>query len=115
MDKPVSESAKHGGDALAGAAVPVVDYEALARNIARLIEEGGKALAAYMKPREQGKIKEDLAEDVTDIVKTMGRVTEYWMADPKRALDNQTTLGPAYPDLWAACVRGLGGGGRPPA
>ena len=114
MDKPVSESAKHGGDALAGAAVPVVDYEALARNIARMIEEGGKALAAYMKPREQGKIKEDLAEDVTDIVKTMGRVTEYWMADPKRALDIQTSLGRAYLDLWAGAVRRLAGEAAPP-
>jgi len=114
MDKPVSESAKHGGDALAGAAVPVVDYEALARNIARLIEEGGKALAAYMKPREQGKIKEDLAEDVTDIVKTMGQVTEYWMADPKRALDIQTSLGRAYLDLWAGAVRRLAGEAAPP-
>jgi len=114
MDKPVSESAKHGGDALAAAAVPVVDYEALARNIARLIEEGGKALAAYMKPREQGKIKEDLAEDVTDIVKTMGQVTEYWMADPKRALDIQTSLGRAYLDLWAGAVRRLAGEAAPP-
>jgi len=114
MDKPVSESAKHGGDALAAAAVPVVDYEALARNIARMIEEGGKALAAYMKPREQGKIKEDLAEDVTDIVKTMGRVTEYWMADPKRALDIQTSLGRAYLDLWAGAVRRLAGEAAPP-
>ena len=114
MDKPVSESAKHGGDALAGAAVPVVDYEALARNIARLIEEGGKALAAYMKPREQGKIKEDLAEDVTDIVKTMGQVTEYWMADPQRALNIQTSLGRAYLDLWAGAVRRLAGEAAPP-
>jgi len=114
MDKPVSESAKHGGDALAGAAVPVVDYEALARNIARLIEEGGKALAAYMKPREQGKIKEDLAEDVTDIVKTMGQVTEYWIADPQRALDIQTSLGRAYLDLWAGAVRRLAGEAAPP-
>ena len=114
MDKPVSESAKRGGGALAAAAVPVVDYEALARNIARLIEEGGKALAAYMKPREQGKIKEDLAEDVTDIVKTMGQVTEYWIADPQRALDIQTSLGRAYLDLWAGAVRRLAGEAAPP-
>jgi len=114
MDKPVSESAKHAGGAPAAAAVPVVDYEVLARNIARLIEEGGKALAAYMKPREQGKIKEDLAEDVTDIVKTMGQVTEYWIADPQRALDIQTSLGRAYLDLWAGAVRRLAGEAAPP-
>ena len=31
-----------------------VDVEAFARNLARMIEQGGKALAAYMKPREEG-------------------------------------------------------------
>ena len=45
MDKPTNETAKVGN----------VDVEALSHNIARLIEEGGKALAAYLKPREEGK------------------------------------------------------------
>ncbi|HEX2537752.1 MAG TPA: hypothetical protein VHL13_05660, partial [Pseudolabrys sp.] len=40
-------------------AMTSVDYEAMARNAARFIEEGGKALAAYMKPREEGRIKPD--------------------------------------------------------
>ena len=31
-----------------------VDVEVFARNIARMVEEGGKALAAYLKPREDG-------------------------------------------------------------
>jgi polyhydroxyalkanoate synthase len=114
MDKPVSETAKQVAGAPAEPPIAAVDYEALAHNIARLIEEGGKALAAYMKPREQGKIKEDLAEDVTDIVKTMGQVTEYWMADPQRALDIQASLGRAYLDLWAGAVRRLAGEPAPP-
>ena len=29
-----------------------VDVEEFSRNFARLIEEGGRALAAYLKPRE---------------------------------------------------------------
>jgi poly[(R)-3-hydroxyalkanoate] polymerase subunit PhaC len=102
MDKPVSEPAKTD-------ALPAVDYEALARNIARMIEEGGRALAAYMKPREQGKVKEEFAEDVTDIVKTIGQVTEYWMGDPQRALELQVSLGRAYLDLWASAVKRLAG------
>jgi polyhydroxyalkanoate synthase len=114
MDKPVSETAKTASAPPTVPALPSIDYEALARNIARLIEEGGKALAAYMKPREQGKIKEDLAEDVTDIVKTIGQVTEYWMADPQRALDIQTSLGRAYLDLWAGAVKRLAGEPAPP-
>src|ERR1700693_5337580 len=44
-----------------------VDVEVLAHNLARMIEEGGKALAAYMKPREEGKVKDEQAETVTDV------------------------------------------------
>src|SRR6478609_2524278 len=105
MDKPVSAAKQD---------LPAVDYEALARNIARLVEEGGKALAAYMKPREEGRIKEDLAEDLTDIVKTIGKVTEYWMAEPQRALELQANLGRAYLDLWAGAVKRLAGEHVPP-
>ena len=85
------------------------DAEALSRNIARLIEEGGKALAAYLKPREEGKIKGELSEDITDVVKSVGRVAEYWMSDPQRALELQTSLGRAYLDLWASTVKRMAG------
>jgi len=86
-----------------------VDIEALSRNVARLIEEGGRALAAYMKPREEGKIKGDTAEDIADAVKSIGRVVEYWLSDPRRALELQTMLGRAYLDLWAAAVKRMAG------
>ena len=99
MDKPTNETAKVGN----------VDVEALSHNIARLIEEGGKALSAYLKPREEGKIKGDTAEDITDVVKSVGRVAEYWMSDPRRALELQTSLGRAYLELWASAVRRMAG------
>ena len=99
MDKPTTDPAKAGD----------VDIEALSRNLARLVEEGGKALAAYLKPREEGKIRSDLAEDLTDAVKTVGRVAQYWMSDPHRALELQTSLGRAYLDLWAGAVRRMAG------
>ncbi len=85
------------------------DIEAFAVNAARLVEEGGKALAAYMKPREEGKIKAELAEDVTEAVKSIGQVAEYWLSDPKRALELQTSLGRAYLDLWAGAVKRMAG------
>src|SRR5215470_5457114 len=34
-----------------------IDVEALTKNLARLVEEGGRALAAYLKPREDGASK----------------------------------------------------------
>jgi len=99
MDKPTNETATVGN----------VDVEALSHNIARLIEEGGKALAAYLKPREEGKIKGDSAEDITDVVKSVGRVAEYWLSDPRRALEVQTSLGRAYLELWASAVKRMAG------
>ncbi|MGB7257468.1 MAG: class I poly(R)-hydroxyalkanoic acid synthase, partial [Pseudolabrys sp.] len=92
-----------------------VDIEAFSRNLARLVEESGKALAAYMKPREEGKIKNDLANDVTDIVKTVGQVAEYWLSDPKRAVELQASLGRAYLDLWAGTVKRMAGEEAPPS
>ncbi len=86
-----------------------VDIEAFAGNVARVIEEGGKALAAYMKPREEGKIKPEFAEDVADMVKTLGQVIEYWLADPQRAVELQNSLGRAFLDLWAVAVKRMAG------
>ena len=74
-----------------------------------MVEEGGKALAAYMKPREQGEVSGDLSDDVTDAVKSLGRVAEYWLSDPRRALEVQTSLGRAYLDLWAGAVKRMAG------
>ena len=104
MDKSTTDPAKVGD----------VDIEALSRNLARLIEEGGKALAAYLKPREEGKIRTELGEDLTDAVKTVGRVAEYWMSDPQRAIGLQTSLGRAYLDIWAGAVKRMAGEHAPP-
>jgi polyhydroxyalkanoate synthase len=104
MEKPTTEPAKIGS----------VDIEAFSRNLARLIEESGKALAAYLKPREEGKIEGDLTTDVTDAVKSVGQVAEYWLSDPQRALELQTNLGRAYLDLWAGTVKRMAGEPTPP-
>jgi len=99
MDKPTKEPANVGE----------VDIEAFSHNLARMVEEGGKALAAYLKPREQGEISGELSDDVTDAVKSLGRVAEYWLSDPRRALEIQTSLGRAYLDLWASAVKRMAG------
>jgi len=86
-----------------------VDVEAFSRNLARLIEESGRALAAYLKPREEGRKSNLLAEEVGEVVKTLGHVAEYWLEDPQRALEAQNRLGKAYLDLWAAAAKRLTG------
>ncbi len=84
------------------------DLEELARNIARMMEEGGKAMAAYLRPREEGQVDDQYAE-VTDMVKTLGQVADYWLRDPQRALELQSSLGKAYLDLWANSVKRMTG------
>src|SRR5690349_10941794 len=82
-----------------------VDIEKLSRNIAKMVEEGGRALAAYLKPREEGAVKIEPAAEVAEVVKTLGQVAEYWLSDPQRATEVQASLGKAYLDLWAAAAR----------
>jgi polyhydroxyalkanoate synthase subunit PhaC len=86
-----------------------VDVEAFSRNVARLVEEGGRALAAYLKPREEGRSDREFADEAAEVVKTLGHVAEYWLADPQRAVELQSRLGKAYLDLWAAAARRLAG------
>ena len=87
---------------------PSADVEEFARNVARIMEEGGKAMAAYLKPREEGRADDQYAE-VTDVVKTLGQVADYWLRDPQRALELQSSLGKAYLDLWANAVKRMAG------
>jgi polyhydroxyalkanoate synthase len=86
-----------------------VDVEVFSRNLARIIEQGGRALAAYLKPREEGRDDSDLAEEVAEVVRTLSHVAEYWLADPQRALELQARLGKAYLELWGAAAKRLAG------
>ena len=85
-----------------------LDVEEFSNNLARMIEQGGRALAAYLKPREEGRLEGDHVEFI-DMMRTLIQVGEYWMRDPQRALDVQTQLGKAYLDLWAQAARRMAG------
>jgi len=91
------------------AKIGTVDIEQFSHNLARLVEESGRALAAYLKPREEGHDDKELADEVTEVVKTLGAVAEYWLSDPQRTIELQTNLGKAYLDLWSTAVRRLAG------
>jgi poly[(R)-3-hydroxyalkanoate] polymerase subunit PhaC len=113
METPTSKPATDKANE--PAKIGAVDVETLAHNLARMIEEGGKALAAYMKPREEGKIKSELAEDVSDMVRAVGQVAEYWLSDPTRAVELQASLGRSYLELWAGAVKRMAGEPADPA
>jgi polyhydroxyalkanoate synthase len=83
--------------------------EAFAMNIARALESSGQALAAYLKPRETGEVKDKPPNEVGEVVKTLSAVAEYWLTDKDRASDLQTKMGKAYLDLWGSAVRRMAG------
>src|SRR5689334_22223887 len=85
------------------------DPDAFAKNLARVLDNAGKALSAYMKPRESGELKDQTAEDLAQVVKTFHSVANYWLADPNRATELQTRLGKAYLGLWENAARRLAG------
>jgi len=104
--KPASAPAKSGQP-------PVPDVEALAHNIALAIEEGGRALAAYLRPRESGEIR-SAADEIGEIVRSLGRVAEYYMAEPERALRAQAALTQQFVDLWSSTLHRMQGEQAPP-
>ena len=91
------------------------DAEAFAMNLARAMESGGKALAAYLKPRGTGDVKDNPPSDVTEVIKTLTAVAEYWLADIERSSELQTKIGKGYLDLWGSAVRRLAGQEATPA
>jgi polyhydroxyalkanoate synthase subunit PhaC len=91
------------------------DAEAFAMNLARAMESGGKALAAYLKPRESGEMTDKAPEELTEVLKTLGAVAEYWMSDNERASDIQTKIAKGYLDLWGSAMRRLAGEAAMPA
>src|SRR5664279_3212680 len=85
------------------------DPEAFAMNLARAMESGGQALAAYLKPREQGEPKDKPPNELGEVIKTFTTVADYWLSDKTRAAELQMKLGKAYLDLWGSSVRRLAG------
>ena len=75
-----------------------------------MVEEGGKALAAYMKPREEGQVagRPLRRDDRHGQDARRGRQTT-GCPIRSRAVELQSRLGRAYLDLWGAAAKRLSG------
>src|SRR3954453_4511758 len=91
------------------------DPEAFAMNLAKAMESSGKALAAYLKPREDGEPKDKPPSELGEVIKTFSTVADYWLSDQTRAAELQMKRGKAYLDLWGSSMRRLAGEAAPPA
>ncbi|MFC5585829.1 class I poly(R)-hydroxyalkanoic acid synthase [Nitratireductor kimnyeongensis] len=81
------------------------DPERLAQNLARALEELGKAAASWTQAREQGEASDITAAPLADMIRTFSRVSEYWLSDPTRALEAQTRLFAEFMGIWANAIR----------
>ena len=89
---------------------PILQYivnnpETFAENLARVLEQGGKALAAYLEPIEKGAVKPDYGDEINDWVKTLSHVGQYWLSDPSRAMDAQNRLWTGYMAVWNSTLK----------
>src|SRR5260370_10321785 len=91
------------------------DPEAFAMNLARAMESSGQALAAYLKPRENGELKDKPPHELGEVIKTFSAVAEYWLSDKERSAELQMKIAKAYLDLLGAAIRRLACEQAPPA
>jgi polyhydroxyalkanoate synthase subunit PhaC len=91
------------------ATTPLPDFEALSRNVARIIKESGKLAAAYLQPRPANETASPFAAQAADTLATLGKVAEHYWSDPQRAFQAQSALSKQFIELWAATFRRLNG------
>ena len=77
------------------------DPDVLARNLGKAMEEGGRALAAYLAAQAKGKADGELSGPSAEVLKTVAKVGQYWSADPLRIMAAQTSLFSSYLAVWS--------------
>lgn len=91
-----------------------VDFEIMAENMAQIVDQGRKALAAAIGNADAGGPRSELAANVADATKTLGVVAEYWMAKPERAAVAQAELYGGLSEIWRQTMRRYTGEDVPP-
>ncbi|WP_438748656.1 poly(3-hydroxyalkanoate) polymerase subunit PhaC [Pararhizobium sp. O133] len=87
----------------------VKDPEAFTMNLARTLEQLGKAASAWLAPRESGEKNDMVATPAVDMVKTLSKVSEYWLSDPRRTLEAQTHLMGSFFAMWTRTMQRISG------
>jgi polyhydroxyalkanoate synthase len=90
------------------------DFEIIAENLARLVDQGRKALAAAVGGMEPGDTRSELASNVADATKTLGAVAERWFAKPEQAVAAQAELVSGLSAIWTQTLRRFSGADIPP-
>jgi polyhydroxyalkanoate synthase subunit PhaC len=106
-EAPPAQASAPEGIGKAGA-TPTPDFERIVVNFARLMEQGGRALAALICTPQTG-AQTDVSESLADAYRSLSQITAHWLGDPARALEAQTSLAAKFLGLWASSLRRLSG------
>ncbi len=85
------------------------NFDLLAANLSRLVNEGARVASAYAEGNRNAKFDSGSADSVGDIARTLGSIAEYWMADPKRSLAAQSGIAGNFIELWSRTLHRLSG------
>ncbi len=86
-------------------AYKIADPEQFARNVLKLMEEGGKAMSQYLE-RSDGRMGPmSSANEITEATKTMADIAQVWMMEPMKLAEAQGELARSYLELWNHSIR----------
>ncbi len=85
------------------------EFDAAAENLAKLVDQGRRVLAAAMSASDLNETRSELAVNVADATKTLGLVAEYWMMQPERVAKAQADLISGLGDIWSQTLHRFSG------
>ena len=107
---PAPASAKAAPKRVAvSSARPGTEFDVTAENLARLVEQGRRVLAAAMSAPDIAETRSELAVNVADAAKTLGRVAEYWVTQPERVAKAQADLIGGLTEIWSQTLHRFSG------
>jgi polyhydroxyalkanoate synthase len=99
-------------EAARGFGFEIRDPQRFAQNMARLIEETGKAVTAFVEPRVSNPAQ-PLAGggDFTHIMNALSQIQQAWLFQPQKLMEAQAELWQRYWQLWTSALAILTSGG----
>jgi polyhydroxyalkanoate synthase subunit PhaC len=81
-------------------------FEALARNMVRLFDQGAKAVSTLAgRTGSNGNGPYSMAAEAAEAAKSLGEIARHWVSDPGKFAAAQGVLFKNYADLWGRSVR----------
>jgi len=85
------------------------DPEEFTRNMLKLFEEGGRAMADFLERADSRAGPFSAASELTEASKTMADFWRHWMSEPTKLAEAQGSLMRSYMELWGNSVRRMMG------